>query len=124
MAPSTTRAGRSNNNALLVLFAALSVLGLYTMRISVSMNNVPVGFLETVEEGVLAHALPLKKDYTGIHYLDQGLAFLVLAFVYGPTSWNEPLYWQQTHFLFQFTVLLAIMNVEACRERNQGSWLK
>ncbi|KAF1837895.1 hypothetical protein BDW02DRAFT_518089 [Decorospora gaudefroyi] len=126
MAPPSlnTRVDRPNNNALLVLFAALSALGLYTMRISPVLNDLPVGFLDVVETGVLPNSMSLKKDYTGIKLVDETLALLVGAFVYGPTIWNEPFYWQQIHFLSQITALIAIMNVEACRERNRGSWLK
>jgi hypothetical protein len=124
MASLTVSAGRANNNALLAAFAALSGLGLYTMRILPAMNNLPVGFMDVSKTGVLPNGVPLKKDFTGIRHLDEGLAFLVSAFVYGPTRWNETFYWQQIHFLLQITVLIAIMNVEACRERNQRSWLK
>jgi hypothetical protein len=66
----------------------------------------------------------LKKHYTGFRILDEGLSFLVAAFLYGPTQWNEPFYWQQLHFLLQLTAVIAVNNVEACRERNQSSWLK
>lgn len=72
----------------------------------------------------LPDGTPIKTDYTGLHYLDEGLAFLVTAFVFGPLRHNEPLYWQQIHFLVQLVPIIAIMNVEACRERNQASWLK
>jgi hypothetical protein len=94
------------------------------MRISTAMNNIPVNFVETVQGDVLPNGVPIKKDYTGIKMLDEGLSFLATAFIYGPTKWNEAFYWQQLHFLFQLTSLIAIRNVEACRERNQGSWLK
>jgi hypothetical protein len=123
MAPSTARAGRPNSNALLVLFAFLSALGLYYMRIYIAMNDIPRGFPELVQDDVLPNGVPIKKDFTGIRMLDEGLSFLVVAFLYGPTKWNEHFYWQQFHFLFQITSLIAIMNVEACRERHQGSWL-
>jgi hypothetical protein len=124
MAPSTASVGRANNNALLGAFAALAGLGLYTMRIAPAMNNLPLGFMEVIETGILPNGVPLKKDFTGIRHLDDGLSFLVAAFVYGPTKWNESFYWLQIHFLFQIAVLIAISNVEACRERNQRSWLK
>ena len=124
MAPLTARAGRPGNNALLVFFAVISALGLYTIRISPAMNDIPRGFLETVHGDVLSNGVLIKKNFTGIKMLDEGISFLVIAFLYGPTTWNEPFYWQQFHFLFQITSLIAIMNVEACRERNQGSWLK
>ena len=124
MAPSTARAGRPNNNALLCLLAALSVLGLYTMRVSVAMNDIPKDFRAVAQGNALPNGVPIKRDFTGIKLLDEGLAFLVVAFIFGPTKWNETFFWQQFHFLFQITSLIAIMNVEACRNRNQGSLLK
>lgn len=94
------------------------------MRISAVMNDVPVGFADMIETGALPNGTRIKKRYTGIGPLDEGLSFLVAAFMYGPTGWNEPFYWLQLHFLVQITAIIAIMNVEACRERNRGSWLK
>ena len=124
MATSTARAGRPNNNALLAVMAVLAGIGLYTMRITTAQNEVPVGFLEVAASGTLPNGVSLKKHYTGIRILDEGLSFLVAAFLYGPIGWSETFYWQQLHFLLQITPLLAVHGVEACRERNQGSWVK
>jgi len=124
MAPPTTRDGRQNNGALLLLFTVLAAIGLYTMRITTTINGIPVDFLESIQAGTLINGSPIKRDYTGIQLLDQGLSFLVAAFVYGPAGWNEPYYWQQIHFLVQIAPIIVVMTVEACRERNQGSWLK
>jgi hypothetical protein len=124
MATSTARVGRPNNNVLLAIIAVLAAIATYAMRITTAQNGIPVGFLESASSGVMANGVLVKKHYTGIGFLDQGLSFLVAAFLYGPTGWNEPFYWQQLHFLLQFTAVLTVTNVEACRERNQGSWLK
>ena len=124
MATPTANVGRPNNNALLALMAGLAALGFYTMRITTAMNDVPVGFLETVASGVFPNGVPIKKNYTGIHLVDEGLSFLVAAFLAGPMRWNEPYYWQQLYFLIQITALVTINNVEAYRQRNQNSWLK
>ncbi|CAN9393892.1 unnamed protein product [Alternaria alternata] len=124
MATSAARVGRPNNNALLAVMAVLAGIGLYTMRITTAQNEVPVGFLDVAASGTLPNGVSLKKHYTGIRILDEGLSFLVAAFLYGPTGWSETFYWQQLHFLLQITPLLAVHGVEACRERNQGSWVK
>lgn len=94
------------------------------MRISPILNDVPVGFADISETGTFPNGMPVKQHFTGVKPLDDGLSFLVAAFIYGPTGWNEALYWQQLHFLCQIAGMIAIMNVEACRERNQSSWLK
>lgn len=94
------------------------------MRLAPMLNGVPVGFLEIVEAGVLPNGLRIKKHFTGLKALDEGLAFLVTAFIHGPTRWDERFYWQQVHFLGQIATIIAVMNVEACRERHRSSWLK
>lgn len=124
MAPPTARDRRSGNGTLLFLYAALSAIGLYTMRILTSMTGTPVGFMEMLQSSTFPDGSPIKKDYTGIPSFDIGLASLVAAFVPGPARWNEAFYWQQIHFLVQIAPVIAVMNVEACRGRNQGSWLK
>jgi len=124
MAPSSARVGRPNNNALLAVMAVLSVIGMYCMRIGCIVHDYPVEILDAVKTGILPNGVKIRKDYLGIKPVDESLSFLVTAFLYGPTKWNEAFYWQQVHFLGQLAVAVAIMNVEACRERNQGSWLK
>lgn len=94
------------------------------MRIVIILNDVPVAFSNVIEAGVLPNGTRFKKYYTGIGPLDEMLSFLVAAFLYGPTGWNEAFYWQQLHFLGQIAPIIAIMNVEACREKHQSSWLK
>ncbi|KAL1793576.1 hypothetical protein ACET3X_008558 [Alternaria dauci] len=124
MATPAARVGRPNNNALLAVMAVLAGIGLYTMRIATAQNDVPVGFLDAAASGTLPNGVALKKHYTGLRILDEGLSFLVTAFLYGPTGWSETFYWQQLHFLFQITPVLAVHGVEAYRGRNQNSWIK
>ncbi|KAI8940782.1 hypothetical protein NX059_002048 [Plenodomus lindquistii] len=124
MAPPNIPARRPHNAAILAFFAFTAVAGAWYMRLMPMLHDVPVGFMDTVEAGILPNGMNLKKHFTGIKPLDDGLSFLVAAFIYGPTGWNEAFYWQQLHFLVQIAGLIAIMNVEACRERNQSSWLK
>jgi len=94
------------------------------MRIGLVLADAPVGFLDVVQSGAHPNGVPIKKNYTGLGLLDEGISFLVTAFMPGAAGWNETFYWQQVHFLLQFGVMGAIMNVEACRERNRGSVLK
>lgn len=94
------------------------------MRIYIVFNGVPIGFDKMIETNLLPNGIPIKKHFTGIMPLDEGLSFLNAAFIYGPSRWNEAFYWQQLHFLLQVTALVVVMNVEACRERNRSSWLR
>jgi hypothetical protein len=115
---------RPGNALLLTTFALLSMAGAWFMRISLALYDAPVGFVDAVQAGVHLNGTPIKKEYTGLRVFDEGLAFLVSAFLPGSAGWNEVFFWQQFHFLLQITGLVAIMNVEACRERNRGSWIK
>jgi hypothetical protein len=124
MAPPTAHQRRNGNAKLLFLHIVLALVGLYTMRIVTSMNGVPVGLTDMLETRTLPNGAPLKTDYTGIRPVDDMLALLVAAFIPGPLRMNEAYYWQQIHFLLQIGPVIAVQNVEACRERNQGSWLK
>ncbi|KAH8724808.1 hypothetical protein GQ44DRAFT_772845 [Phaeosphaeriaceae sp. PMI808] len=115
---------RPYNTLLLVVLALLSAGGAWFMRIYLIINDGPVDFVNVVASGTHLNGVPIKKHYTGIGPLDDGLAFLVAAFIPGAAGWNETFYWQQVHFLSQFATISAIQNVEACRQRNGGSWLK
>jgi hypothetical protein len=115
---------RPYNAALLTVFVLLSVAGAWFMRISLVLYDAPVDLLGTYEVGKHPNGTPIRKDYTGLKHLDEGVSFLVTVFLPGSAGWNETFYWQQFHFLLQLTGLVAIMNVEACRERNRASWLK
>jgi hypothetical protein len=94
------------------------------MRIYPMLKGAPVGFTEANETGVHANGTPIETSYTGLTFLDQGLSFLVTAFLPAAAGWNEAAYWHLFHFLPQLTPFIAITTIEACRERNQGSWLK
>jgi hypothetical protein len=82
MATSTARVGRPSNNALLAVMAVLAGIGLYTMRITTAQNEVPVGFLDVAASGTLPNGVSLKKHYTGIRILDEGLSFLVAVWAH------------------------------------------
>jgi hypothetical protein len=123
-APASPNGTRPYNALLLTTFALLSAAGLWFMRISPALSDAPVGFLDIVTAGVHPNGVAIKKHYTGLKPLDEGLSFLVSAFLPGSAGWNETFYWQQLHFLIQIAVVIAVMNVEACRERNRGSWVK
>lgn len=94
------------------------------MRISVIINDAPVGFNDILASGVHPNGVTIVKHYTGLKPVDEVIALLVSAFMPGAAGWNEAFYWQQFHFLVQISAIIAVLNVEACRERNQGSWLK
>jgi hypothetical protein len=115
---------RPYNTVLLTTFALISMAGAWFMRISPVLNDAPVGFNDMIEFGVHPNGVPMKKNFTGLSYLDNWFSFLVAAFLPGSAGWNEVYYWQQFHFLPQVIALIAIMTVESCRERNQGSLLK
>ncbi|KAF2854339.1 hypothetical protein T440DRAFT_273478 [Plenodomus tracheiphilus IPT5] len=124
MAPPASSTRRPNNASILAIFAITAIVGAWFMRIAPVLNDVPVGFANIAETGALPNGVRIKKHFTGVKLLDDVLSILVAAFIYGPTGWDEAFYWQQLHFLGQIPGLIAIMNVEACRERNRSSWLK
>ncbi|KAL6160253.1 hypothetical protein ACJQWK_09422 [Exserohilum turcicum] len=94
MAPSTAHDRRSSDGIVLFLYAVLAALGLYTMRIVTTMNDVPVGFMEMLQAPTLPDGTLIKTVYTGIEPLDQGLTAMVSAFMLGSTGWNQAFYWQ------------------------------
>jgi hypothetical protein len=115
---------RPYNALLLATFALLSFTGAWFMRIYLVLRDAPVGFLDVLEAGAHPNGTPIEKNYTGLKIIDELLALLVTAFLPATTGWNEAAYWQEFHFLLQIMPIIAIMNVEACRERNQKSWIK
>jgi hypothetical protein len=115
---------RPYNALLLTTFALLSITGAWFMRIYFVLNGAPVGFNDVLAAGAHPNGTPIKKSYTGLKIIDEMLALLVTAFLPAASGWNEAAYWQAFHFLFQIMPIIAIMNVEACRERNQKSWIK
>ncbi|KAF2031376.1 hypothetical protein EK21DRAFT_63224 [Setomelanomma holmii] len=115
---------RPYNGLLLSIFLVLSLIGAWFMRIYVVITDAPVGFNNALAAGVHPNGVVIKRNYTGIGPLDEVLAMLTTAFLPGAAGWSEPAYWQQFHFLLQIAPFLAILNIEACRERNKGSWIK
>jgi hypothetical protein len=115
---------RPYNGLLLTILILLSAAGAWFMRIIPVLNDAPVGFNQTLEAGVHPNGVIVKKNYTGLGPVDEVLKLLVTAFLPGAAGWNEAAYWQQFHFLMQITPMLAVLNIEACRERNRGSWVK
>jgi hypothetical protein len=77
---------RPFNALLLTTFALLSVAGAWFMRISLVLYDAPKDFLAVNEAGVHANGTPIKKYYTGLKHLDEGLSFLVTAFLPGPAG--------------------------------------
>ncbi|KAH7074674.1 hypothetical protein BKA63DRAFT_319137 [Paraphoma chrysanthemicola] len=115
---------RPYNGLLLTILPLLSATGLWYMRINTVLKDAPVGFNQTLEAGVHPNGVVIKKSYTGLGPVDEVLKLLVTAFLPGAARWNEPAFWQQFHFLLQIAPMIAVMNIEACRERNRGSWIK
>ncbi|KAF2124262.1 hypothetical protein P153DRAFT_302912 [Dothidotthia symphoricarpi CBS 119687] len=120
--PSPTSAQRPYNAAITGLFILCSVGGLLFMRIATVLNDVPRGFFDLVAASHLPNGVAIKKHFTGIGPLDNGLSFLVTAFITGSAKLHEPFYWNQVHFIIQFMATIVVMNVEACRERHRGRW--
>ncbi|RYC61703.1 hypothetical protein CHU98_g4500, partial [Xylaria longipes] len=115
--PKTTRP----YNALFVtIFAVSAALAAWLMRIETGIKGIPVNFVENVEAKVYPNGMPMRTRYTGIEAIDNGLLFLVAAFVAGPLAWDEGVRLHQLHFLVQFFAVIAVWNVEACRARH--SW--
>jgi hypothetical protein len=67
---------RPYNALLLTVFAILAPIGLWTMRITTFLNDAPVGFTNVVAAGVHPNGVSIKKSYTGLAALDEGLSFL------------------------------------------------
>ncbi|KAI0911243.1 hypothetical protein F4823DRAFT_586459 [Ustulina deusta] len=106
-------------NALYVLiFAVASAVAAWLMRIETGMKGIPVNFVEQVEARTYPTGMPMRTRYTGIEAVDSALLFLVAAFVAGPLGWDHGVRLQQLHFLVQFFGVIAVWNIEACRQRH------
>jgi hypothetical protein len=115
-----TTATRPYNTLLVSIFAVAAVAALWLMRIETAIKGIPADFIEHVEARVYPTGTAMRTRYTGIEVVDSGLLFLVAAFAAGPLGWDEGVRVQQLHFLVQFFAVIAVWNVEACRDRN--SW--
>lgn len=101
---------------------ALSATATYYMRLNHSAG-LAVGehftTLAQTENFIFPDSeIVLRRSYTGIAAVDTGLSFLVAAFLPGASGLNKAFQLQQAHFLFSFMPVLAILSVEASRERN------
>jgi hypothetical protein len=105
------------------LFALISVLGAWFMRVEPAMMGIPKDFDKYITAATLPNAVPLKTTYTGIEAVDKTLAFFVAAFIFGSAGWDRGIQLQQIYFLVAILPVLAIWNVEAFRKRNKGSIL-
>ncbi|RYP81901.1 hypothetical protein DL770_005757 [Monosporascus sp. CRB-9-2] len=109
-------------NALVALaFWAIAAASLWLMRVETALNDVPAGFMEQLERGILEDGtMPLRTRYTGVAGLDAALAGLVAAFVAGPAGFGAGVRAQQMHFLISFFAVVAVWAVEASRRRSAG----
>ncbi|KAH9895460.1 hypothetical protein F4778DRAFT_746962 [Xylariomycetidae sp. FL2044] len=102
------------------LFAVVSGLCFWFMMIDPNANGVPLNFNGQVAAARYDNGLPMRTRYTGIAPLDNAVRFLVLSFVAGAAGWDDGVRAQQFHFLTSFFAVVCVLNVEACRRRNQG----
>lgn len=103
--------------------AALSGAAVYFMRIGNSSQAVGQHFEALMGPGGYrwpGSDIVLRRSYTGIGPVDFGLSFLVAAFFPGVrgAGMNGAFEQQQPYFLIQFASILAVMSVEAGRNRN------
>lgn len=122
MAPSSQVQGNVRYGFMTILFI-LSIVGLYYMRIHPAQTGIPIDFEESIAQGRLSRRLgdgppiTIRKQYTGIEVIDQGLQFLVVAFISGPAAVEDRIWYQQFHFLAGFAPTLGILTIESCRKR-------
>jgi len=90
--PLSTTRRRPNTSKILAIFTVLAILGAWLLRIAPMLYDMPVGYVYHVKKGVLPNGVHIKKYFGGMKALDEGLSFLITAFIYGPTKWNESFY--------------------------------
>lgn len=61
----------------------------------------------------------LKRQYTGIAFLDNYLVFLAAIFTTGVTGWDPQFATQQRYFLYGLIQPIAVWAVESYRKRNK-----
>ncbi|RYP28085.1 hypothetical protein DL766_006078 [Monosporascus sp. MC13-8B] len=118
--PASSR-NRPFNTPIALAFWAIAAVSLWLMRVESALNDVPAGFMEQLERGVLEDGTtPLRTRYTGVAGLDAALAGLVAAFIAGPAGFDAGVRAQQMHFLISFFAVVAVWAVEASRRRSAG----
>ncbi|RYP47019.1 hypothetical protein DL768_006879 [Monosporascus sp. mg162] len=118
--PASSR-NRPFNTPIVLAFWAIAAASLWLMRVESALNDVPAGFMEQLERGVLEDGTtPLRTRYTGVAGLDAALAGLAAAFVAGPAGFDAGVRAQQMHFLISFFAVVAVWAVEASRRRSAG----
>ncbi|KAF2416274.1 hypothetical protein EJ08DRAFT_709293 [Tothia fuscella] len=85
------------------------------MHIEPALEGVPINFEQILEKAGFHDNVPLKTTYTGIRGVDAALSGLVVAFTSGTAGWEAEVRLQQINFLFNFSSIVCIWNVEACR---------
>ncbi|RYP23211.1 hypothetical protein DL767_008894 [Monosporascus sp. MG133] len=124
---------RPFNTLIALAFWAIAAAALWLMRVEPALNDVPAGFMQQLERGVLEDgSTPLRTRYTGVAGLDAALAGLVAAFVAGPAGFDAGVRAQQMHcqqfadprmsraVLISFFAVVAVWAVEASRRRSAG----
>ncbi|KAI1331824.1 hypothetical protein F5Y16DRAFT_244516 [Xylariaceae sp. FL0255] len=114
---SSTSPTRPNTALFALVFASCSAAGLWLMRVETGIKDIPVKFIDQIENARYHNGVPLREHYTGIEAIDF-FRYLVTAFIAGPLGWDEGVRVQQLHFLVQFFAVVAVWNVEGCRGRN------
>jgi hypothetical protein len=103
-----------------LVFTILSICAVYAIRIASIQSGIAEKMeLITTVNRFLEHPLPLRTTYTGIAPVDQGLSFLVAAFMNAASGWDAGFFVFLGYFLFSFFAVLAIWAIESCRERNR-----
>ncbi len=101
------------------IFFVLSLLATYLIRIFAIQSGVS-DKMESIAKTArfTEHDMPLRTIYTGLPPLDDGLSFLVAAFMNGAAAWDGGFFVLLVYFLLSFFAIVAIWAVESCRERN------
>ena len=106
-----------------LVFLSLSAVAVYYMRIVPDQFGVSDSFTAIIASGKHQNGIPLRTEYSGIGRLDQGLAFLVVAFMPAAAEFDRAFYLQALHFLVVFFPAVAIWAVESCRKRNEWTMI-
>ncbi|KAI0108381.1 hypothetical protein F4814DRAFT_55859 [Daldinia grandis] len=116
--PIVPQTRRPSSGLFALVFAALSVLFTWLMRVESILNGVPKNFHVVLEEGRFDNGTPVEISYTGIKVVDEMVKFLVVAFLEGTAGWDVGVRVQQAYFLLQWFAVVCVWGVEANRRRN------